>query len=298
MEGATAYLVGELGRGFAQMTDMINMSRLSNGVRAAGMMRRSLTDALHLARNRQAFGRSLIDLPLMRRQLLKLMLPAEQARSVFMLTAIELARADQGDEQARRRVRVLTPLIKFRACRDARRATGDAMEMRGGCGYIEEWSDPRLVRDAHLGSIWEGTSNIVALDVMRSIRREQSLEALHADLKQRAQRGGVLRERLGTALERSVALAADAAAQKNDMLARQAASALYRVTAAVVMAEEATLLKHDARRALLASLVLEHHVESRDPLAPADTAREARIAEVLLDEQPVAPKLALGLIQS
>jgi alkylation response protein AidB-like acyl-CoA dehydrogenase len=297
MEGATAYLVGELGRGFAQMTDMINMSRLSNGVRAAGMMRRSLTDALHLARNRQAFGRRLIDLPLMRRQLLKLMLPAEQARSVFMLTAIELARADQGDEQARRRVRILTPLIKFRACRDARRATGDAMEMRGGCGYIEEWSDPRLVRDAHLGSIWEGTSNIVALDVMRSIRREQSLEALHADLKERAKQGGVLRERLALAIERSVALAADAASQKNDMLARQAASALYRVTAAVAMAEEATLLKHDARRALLASLVLEHHVESRDPLAQANTARESEIAAVLLDEQPLAPETVQGLIQ-
>ncbi len=296
MEGATAYLVGELGRGFAQMTDMINMSRLSNGVRAAGMMRRSLTDALHLARNRDAFGRKLIDLPLMRRQLLKLMLPAEQARSVFMLTAIELARADQGDEQARRRVRVLTPLIKFRACRDARRATGDAMEMRGGCGYIEEWSDPRLVRDAHLGSIWEGTSNIVALDVMRSIRREQSLEALHADLNERASRGGMLRERLALAIARSVALAGSAAAQKNDMLARQAASALYRVTAAVTMAEEAARLKHDARRALLASLVLEHHVESRDPLAQADTAREAEIAQALLDEQPLAPEIVQGLI--
>uniref|UniRef100_UPI00397972AC acyl-CoA dehydrogenase family protein n=1 Tax=Salmonella sp. SAL4457 TaxID=3159912 RepID=UPI00397972AC len=75
-------------------------------------------------------------------------------------------------------VRILTPLIKFRACRDARRATGDAMEVRGGVGYIEEWSDPRLVRDAHLGSIWEGTSNIVALDVARAVSREQALEPL------------------------------------------------------------------------------------------------------------------------
>lgn len=297
MEGATAYLVGELGKGFTQMTDMINSSRLSNGVRAAGMMRRALTDALHLARKRQAFGRSLIDLPLMRRQLLKLMLPAEQARSVFMLTATELARADQGDEQARRRVRILTPLIKFRACRDARRATGDAMEVRGGCGYIEEWSDPRLVRDAHLGSIWEGTSNIVALDVMRSIRREQSLEALHADLEARTRNAGALRARLATALARSVALAGSAAAQKNDMLARQAATALYRVTAAVVMAEEAARLPQDARRALLASLVLEHQVESRDPLAAADLEREAEMAKALLDEQPVAPELARRLLQ-
>jgi hypothetical protein len=296
MEGATAYLVGELGRGFAQMTDMINSSRLSNGVRAAGMMRRALTDALHLARNRRAFGRRLIDLPLMRRQLLKLMLPAEQARSVFMLTATELARADQGDEQARRRVRILTPLIKFRACRDARRATGDAMEMRGGCGYIEEWSDPRLVRDAHLGSIWEGTSNIVALDVMRAIRREQSLDALQADLDARLQRAGALRGRLAAALERSVSLARFAATSKDDALARQAASALYRVTAAVAMAEEASRLERDARRALLASLVLEHHLESRDPLMQADTAREAKVALALLDEQPLGPAAVDRLI--
>lgn len=297
MDGAIAYLVGELGRGFAQMTDMINMSRLSNGVRAAGMMRRALTEALHVARNRKAFGKLLIDLPLMRRQLLKLMLPAEQARSLFMMTALELAKADQGDEQARRRVRILTPLIKFRACRDARRATGDAMEVRGGCGYIEEWSDPRLVRDAHLGSIWEGTSNIVALDVMRAIRREQALEALHADLDARLARTGPLRARLRAALERSVALAGDAATQKNDALARQAASALYRVTAAVVMAEEADCLAHDARRALLASLVLEHHLESRDPLAQADTAREAEIAHALLGEQPLAAAEVHRLIE-
>jgi alkylation response protein AidB-like acyl-CoA dehydrogenase len=297
MEGATAYLVGELGRGFAQMTDMINSSRLSNGVRAAGMMRRALSDALHLARNRQAFGRRLIDLPLMRRQLLKLMLPAEQARSVFMLTATDLARADRGDEQARRRVRILTPLIKFRACRDARRATGDAMEIRGGCGYVEEWSDPRLVRDAHLGSIWEGTSNIVALDVMRAIRREQSLEALHEDLQARTRRAGPLRERLSVALERSVTLAGEAATRKNDMLARQAATALYRVSAAAGMAEEAERLGQDARRALLASLVLEHHLDSRDPLAQADAVREDEIAQALLDEQPLAPALAHRLIQ-
>src|SRR5690606_35356975 len=147
-------------------TDMINNSRLSNGVRAAGLMRRALTEALFVARNREAFGRKLIDLPLMRRQLAKMMVWTEQARSFVFQTAEALRRADAGDEEGRRLARILTPLIKFRACRDARKVTGDAMEVRGGCGYIEEWGDARLVRDAHLGSIWEGTSNIVALDVM------------------------------------------------------------------------------------------------------------------------------------
>ncbi len=129
----------------------------------------------------------------MRRQLLKLMLPAEAARSVMLWTAAELAKADAGDEAARRRVRLLTPLLKFRACRDARRVTGDAMEVRGGVGYTEEWPDARLLRDAHLGSIWEGTSNIVALDVLRAIRREDALEALEPALEALLPRGRLRR---------------------------------------------------------------------------------------------------------
>ena len=182
LDGALAYLVGEPERGFVQMADMINTSRLSNGMRAAGMMRRALTEAQFVAARRTAFGKVLADLPLMRRQLLKLMVPAEAARSMLFFAAAALEAADAGDEAARRRVRILTPLMKFRACRDARRVTGDAMEVRGGGGYIEEWPDARLLRDAHLGSIWEGTSNIVALDVARAIRKEGALEALAGGL--------------------------------------------------------------------------------------------------------------------
>src|SRR3546814_10864841 len=100
----------------------------------------------------------------MRRQILKLMLPTEQALSMCLFTAEALHRADAGDEEGRALRRILTPLVKFRVCRDARKVAGDAMEVRGGCGYIEEWIEPRLLRDTHLGSIWEGTSNIVELD--------------------------------------------------------------------------------------------------------------------------------------
>src|SRR3546814_1030609 len=125
-------------------------------------MRRAVTEALHCAQNRVACGRRLIELPLMRRQLAKMILPMEQARSMAFQTADVLRRSDAGEEDAYALLRIMTPLIKFRACRDARRVTGDAMEVRGGCGYIEEWPDARLLRDAHLGSIWEGTGNIVA----------------------------------------------------------------------------------------------------------------------------------------
>ncbi|HWS75935.1 MAG TPA: acyl-CoA dehydrogenase family protein, partial [Quisquiliibacterium sp.] len=230
LEGAIAWPVGDLGRGFLQMTDMINNSRLSNGVRAAGLMRRALSEALFIAREREAFGRRLIELPLMKRQLAKIMVWAEQARSVAFQTAEALQRADAGDEEARRLLRILTPLLKFRACRDARKVTGDAMEVRGGCGYIEEWSDARLLRDAHLGSIWEGTSNIVALDVIRSIRKEDSLAALERHMSRQLQEAAlppVLDACFRRARERVAALATAATTRENESLTRQAASALY-----------------------------------------------------------------------
>ena len=295
LEGAIAYLVGDIDRGFAQMTDMINMSRLSNGMRAAGMMRRSLTEALFVARRRSAFGRRLVELPLMQRQLVKLMLPAEQARSMMLLAAQLLARADGGDEVARKLIRIVTPLIKFRACRDARRVTGDAMEVRGGCGYVEEWPDARLLRDSHLGSIWEGTGNIVALDVMRSIRREQTGTALASDLGKRIAALNLApagwRVLLESTLQRTFEFAGRAAnaseGNGDPVLARQAASALYHLTSAVAMAEEAHALPGDSRRLLLAKLVLEHRVLPKDPLAAADTARETAVNAALLDETPL-----------
>jgi acyl-CoA dehydrogenase len=273
LEGAVAYLVGEPGRGFVQMADMINLSRLSNGMRAAGMMRRALTESLFIARNRIAFGKRLIDMPLMQRQLLKIMLPAEAARSVMLFASEELRKADAGDDDARRRVRLLTPLLKFRACRDARRVTGDAMEIRGGCGYVEEWSDARLVRDSHLGSIWEGTSNIVALDVLRAIRKERALDPLLASL------GGTP---VATLLERAAAFAKKA----DDAHARQAATGLYYAVAASVLWKEGEqLARHgDARRLWLSTLVTEHRLATRDPFATSEGRYER-----LLTEEPIAP---------
>lgn len=293
LEGAAAWLVGDPQQGFKQMADMINMSRLSNGMRAAGLMRRALTEALFVARSRRAFGRHLIDLPLMRRQLLKLMLPAEAARSILFLTASELQKADAGDESARRCVRLLTPLIKFRACRDARKVTGDAMEVRGGVGYTEEWSDPRLVRDAHLGSIWEGTSNIVALDAMRAIRREHCLEALLPALNDRLENAPrMLAARLAASLDKAAEFAHQAASTSDEAHARQAATGLYYAAAAALLADEGTRLGAavgDARRQLLALLAYVHRLAPRDPLRRVTTGREAELADALLPETALAP---------
>ncbi|QGZ64168.1 acyl-CoA dehydrogenase family protein [Paraburkholderia acidisoli] len=299
LEGAQAYLIGEVGRGFHQMADMINMSRLSNGVRAAGLMRRAVTEALHVARHREAFGRKLVDMPLMQRQLLKMMLPAEQARSLFMRIATLLPRADQGDAPAAKCVRILTPLIKFRACRDARRVTGDAMEVRGGVGYIEEWSDPRLVRDAHLGSIWEGTSNIVALDVARAAKREGALDALaqyvNAELAASglpAQNVALLRD----VFDRAGAALVSVAECGRDESVRQAASALYHATTAAFMACEAAAIQSDYRRLALANLIVQHKLLPRDPLALDERDAHAATLRAIVDERSITLADAVALM--
>mgnify|MGYP003644429371 CR=1 FL=1 len=278
LEGAEAWLVGEAGQGFRHMTDMINMSRLANGVRSAGLMRRAVSEALHVARHRQAFGGALIDKPLMQRQLAKMLVPAEQGRSMVFHTARVLAAADAGDEAQARVLRLLTPLIKFRTCRDARAVAGDAMEVRGGCGYIEEFSDARVLRDAHLGSIWEGTSNIVALDVARAARKTgltalaTYMTALLKDVE------APLAERLHSALDRAIALMT-AVADGMEHEVRRGATALYNAVSAVVMAWEAAQMRATSPdvardRVLLTELVLTHRLDALDPLAPPEKASD------------------------
>jgi acyl-CoA dehydrogenase len=272
LEGAEAYLVGERGRGFNQMADMVNNSRLSNAVRAAALMRRAVTEALFFARRRHAFGKRVIEFPLMRRQLAKMLVWAEQARTMVFLTAEAMRLADSGEAGQAKLLRIMTPLIKFRACRDARKVTGDAMEVRGGCGYIEEWSDARLVRDAHLGSIWEGTSNIVALDVRRAIVREGALPELRAMNMKRLEEASLeprLHAALAEILERTCAFAEAVGAREGEGSVRQVASALYHVTSAIGLAHEATKIGAHHRLAL-ARMVLKHRLLPRDPLARDD----------------------------
>jgi hypothetical protein len=193
-------------------------------------------------------------------------------------TAEALRRSDGGDESAYPLLRILTPLIKFRACRDARKVTGDAMEVRGGCGYIEEWSDARLLRDAHLGSIWEGTSNIVALDVIRAAQREGSLPALRAHVESLCAASDAPAELL-PALDRAIALTQTA--REDVAQTRQAASALYHLTSAAALAWEAAQTNAPHRLAL-ARAVLKHRVLARDPLA-AEPPEDPDLAPLLSD---------------
>ena len=184
-EGAVAYPVGPLEHGFRQMAEMINVSRLSNAMRAAALMRRSYIEALVHARGRVAFGRPLTELPLLRETLVDLLVDAETAAAAVFHAGAVLDRADAGSATDKTLIRVLTPLLKFQLCKRARWSTGEAMEVRGGNGYVEEWVNARLLRDSYLGSIWEGSTNVVMLDVGRALARDGAGVPFFDDLDRR-----------------------------------------------------------------------------------------------------------------
>ena len=249
LEGALAYQVGELDRGFVHMMDMVNSSRLSNAMRAAAMTRRGLLEATVHTRGRVAFGRTLDQLPLMRETLLGLTLDSESALAAVLHTGTVFDAADDGDERATRLLRILTPLIKLSICKRARWSTGESMEVRGGNGYIEDWVDPRLLRDSYLGSIWEGSTNVIALDVLRAVARESSHEALFADIEARltsatdphVSRAARLLQSLCSRLERRVLDMLASAEDEREFPMLELADRLYLLYAASLLVEEASV---------------------------------------------------------
>jgi hypothetical protein len=224
----------------------------------------------------------------MRRQLMKLIVPTEQALSMSFAAADAMGRARDGSPEAEAELRILTPLLKLRACRDNATVATGSLEARGGNGYIEDWVNPRLVRDAQVGLLWEGTSNINALDVItRAVGRGFSHRALAALLRRRLadarQLPAPFRHRLAAALDRALALAERVAGDRDaEALARQAATALYDAASAVLLAWEGSRPGADAGRALLARCVLEHRLSPGDPLAPENPAWERAATDAVL----------------
>jgi hypothetical protein len=250
-----------------------------------------------VAQNRVVFGQRIVDLPLARRQLMKIMLATEQALSMSFLTADALDRAEAGSQDAAALLRILTPTLKFRATRDARKVCGDALEMRGGIGYIEEFATARLLRDAHLGSIWEGTGNIVALDALkRAVGRHGADAALAADLHARLDDSANVprawRDRLRELTDRAIGFARDVAAHTdNEAEARRATSLLYHVASAVALAWEGGRIhemRGDARRLLLSRMVIDHRVSANDPFRLTENTAQRAITSHLLGDRAVA----------
>jgi len=305
-DGAKAHAVGDVTSGIKMAVIPINHSRLSHGVRAAGMMRRCLNESLQFARRRIAFGKSVIEHPLMKRSLMKILVPTEQALSTFVFVASTLPSAEAGDPKARQVVRLATALLKFRACRDNAVVATAAMEVRGGCGYVEEWVTARLVRDAQTGLLWEGTSNINALDIVtRVIRKERAHEGLSAQLSELLQSVEIpagIASALKTSLTRCIEAIVEISERPElEHLARQAASALYHAMSAVLLAWEGAMIwkaSGDARRLLVAWMVLLHRGNRHGSLDVEESLKEQRAAELLLDDvRPVSMAEVAALVE-
>jgi putative acyl-CoA dehydrogenase len=176
-DAAWARMVGEDGRGVATIIEMVNHTRLDCVIGAAAGMRQAVTQALHHAAHRTAFGKLLCDHPLMRNVLADLAIESEAATAAMMRLARAYDEA-MADEAARPFARLATAVVKYWTCKRAPAVVGEALECLGGNGYVEESGMPRLYREAPLNSIWEGSGNVICLDVLRAVGgNPESLEA-------------------------------------------------------------------------------------------------------------------------
>ncbi len=191
-QDAYGVMVGEEGRGIPTIIEMANHTRLDCVIGSAGLMRQAFVQAAHHARHRTAFGRKLAEQPLMRNVLSDLALESEAAT----LLMLRLARAFETPNDPLQRAwrRIVTPAAKFWICKRALEFTGECMEVWGGNGYVENAPMARMYREAPVNSIWEGSGNVMCLDVLRAIEREaegflllldelDSTAAAHAGLK-------------------------------------------------------------------------------------------------------------------
>lgn len=180
LEGARAFAVGDVSRGFSYMTEMLNLSRIYNSVASVALMRRALYECLKFARERVTFGQLIESYPMVRRQLAEMTLEHEASLALVWEAIALLDRQDDGQATAEERklLRLLTPQIKYHTARQAVDFASQACEFLGGNGYIETFVTPRLLRDAQVLPIWEGTTNILVMDVLRCLEKEGAHEVL------------------------------------------------------------------------------------------------------------------------
>ena len=261
------------GRGLARMMELTNSARLAIAMMGVGCARRSLVESLCYARSREAFGAALIDQPLMQRKLAEMIVETEAAQALAFDGYLGSSR-----------LRVGTALIKLRASRVGVTAAGDAVEIHGGNGYIEQWPVARILRDAQVNPIWEGGDNILCLDVRRAIERQDAhepfLDRLTRAVRQApggddatadlvAQRIGQLGQAIDVwrGLDRTVAEA------RLFPLAQYMAD----VYAAALLLEQAGWERADSgadRKALVARLYARTHLSDAGPLRALDAPAE------------------------
>ena len=268
--GTRARMVGEEGRGIATLIEMAHLTRFDIVVASAAMMRAGLNQALHHAAHRRAFGRRLAEQPLMQNVLADLALETEAAALLAFRLAGAFDRAPQ-DPRERLLVRLMTPIAKYWLCKRLPAFAAEAMECLGGNGYVEDAPLARLYREAPLNGIWEGSGNVICLDVLRSL--ERTPDARGALLDEIA-KGGSRSRSAAAAIPQPVKAAGDA-----EFEAR-------RVVEAVALALQASLMERyappEAADAFCAS-----RLEGRGGRAFGTLPPGARCERILDRAQPV-----------
>ncbi|HZS16078.1 MAG TPA: acyl-CoA dehydrogenase family protein [Candidatus Dormibacteraeota bacterium] len=186
LRDAFAWPVGDIGRGMKQMLDMVNLTRVGIATATAGSMRRSAYESLQHARHRSTFGRTLNLHPMMRDTLAELVVDSVAGLSAAFAVSEAIEASDAGEPGWDGTWRLLTPLLKMHGTERAVHCAREAMEVRGGNGFIEDWPNARMLRDVSVHAIWEGPGNIMALDVLRALAHGAGPDFL-ADLERRAE---------------------------------------------------------------------------------------------------------------
>jgi putative acyl-CoA dehydrogenase len=181
--GTRAILVGEEGRGIPTLIEMAHLTRLETAISSAAIIRRGLTEAIQHTRTRYAFQRALIDQPIMEAVIADVAVENEAHLSLAMRAAhaVDLSETNRTE---RLLSRFLVPLAKFWTCKRAPVAIAELLECMGGNGYVEEGLLARLYREAPLNGIWEGSGNVICLDLLRVLRREPEIrDALRGEIR-------------------------------------------------------------------------------------------------------------------
>jgi acyl-CoA dehydrogenase len=260
------------GRGLARMMEMTNGARLGIAMMGLGCARRALVESLCYARAREAFGRSLLDQPLMQRKLAELIVEVEAAQLLVF-------------DGFLRPLRITAPLVKLRAARLGITVASDAIEVHGGNGYIEQWPVARILRDAQVNTIWEGPDNILCLDVRRAIEREDAHVALFDRMHGACARAPAGDSRTNELVHAAVERAQAAVERWRRLEPAVAEARLFELAQLMVDAYAGALLLEHAgweaetagsdRASLVARLYARSHFAGGDPLARIDEPAEA-----------------------
>lgn len=264
LTGAPAKLMGEVGRGVKNISTLFNITRIYNGCCAVSFLRRMVSIVRDYSYRREAFKKKLIHQPLHLETLARLEMECQAAFHLSFYTTgllgkVECGKANSDEEKL---LRILTPLSKLYTAKQSIAAVSEALECMGGAGYLEDTGIPKYLRDTQTLSIWEGTTNVLSLDVLRSIQKEETLAPYLRDVEERLKRISHValqgaREKALEALHKVHKFLARAAREERDfmeMSARSFAYTLSRTGAAALMLEHATwaLGEGDSRYAALA----------------------------------------------